>query len=205
MQAEQDRLDLQHHMITILLDGKLQCAPIQSPKNVLDIATGTGIWAIQFARQHPESNVVGTDLSLIQPTENAPPNVSFVKEDSEHDEWIFPVPFDYIFLRAVYTCFDDYPGIIKKSFDNLHPGGWIEFNDSAPELICTDGTSAGTALEKWAQLIVQAGALAGRDFYVAKKYKQWILDAGFVDVVEVPMPVPGKSDLMLLEKTSALL
>lgn len=111
-------------MLTLLLDHRLQCAPIQSPKNVLDIATGTGIWAIQFAKQHPESNVIGTDLSLIQPpADTLPLNVSFVKEDSEKDEWIFPEPFDYIFLRLVYTCFDDYRALIQKCYDHMVPGG----------------------------------------------------------------------------------
>jgi methylase of polypeptide subunit release factors len=33
---------------------------------VLDIGTGTGIWAIDFADEHPEAEVIGTDLSPIQ-------------------------------------------------------------------------------------------------------------------------------------------
>lgn len=33
----------------------------------LDIGTGTGIWAIDFADEHPETTVIGTDLSPIQP------------------------------------------------------------------------------------------------------------------------------------------
>jgi hypothetical protein len=49
-QAEQDRLDLQHATLQLLLDGKLYLAPIQNPEHVLDVATGTGIWANQFGR-----------------------------------------------------------------------------------------------------------------------------------------------------------
>lgn len=180
-------------MVTLLLDHKLHLAPVQSPKNVLDIATGTGIWAIQFAKQHPESQVVGTDLSLIQPPADAlPPNVSFVKEDSERDEWVFPAPFDFIFLRAVYTCFDDHRALIHKCFDHLQPGGWLEFDDGCFALVCTDGTLEGTAWERWTRLILQAGAQAGRDFHVARNYKQWLLEAGFVDVVEQRIPVPRR-------------
>lgn len=58
---------MQHKIFTISLNGALYRAPLRSPKNVLDIATGTGIWAIQFAKDHPEANVIGTDLSMIQP------------------------------------------------------------------------------------------------------------------------------------------
>jgi len=40
---------MQHKMWSITLGGKLHLAPIgPSPENVLDIATGTGIWAINF-------------------------------------------------------------------------------------------------------------------------------------------------------------
>lgn len=39
---------------------------------MLDIATGTGIWAIKFAQQHPQATVIGTDLSMIQPREYMP-------------------------------------------------------------------------------------------------------------------------------------
>lgn len=31
-----------------MLDGKLNIAPIKNPQRVLDLATGTGIWAIEF-------------------------------------------------------------------------------------------------------------------------------------------------------------
>jgi methylase of polypeptide subunit release factors len=44
--------DLQHHLFTLTFDGKLHIAPIEELKggihNVLDIGTGTGIWAIDF-------------------------------------------------------------------------------------------------------------------------------------------------------------
>lgn len=58
-------MDVQHALACALLDGKLALAPIASPLNVLDIGTGTGIWAIEFAEQNPASLVVGTDLRLV--------------------------------------------------------------------------------------------------------------------------------------------
>lgn len=39
-------LDFAHHMYLLTLDQKLHLAPIQNPQNVLDVGTGTGIWAI---------------------------------------------------------------------------------------------------------------------------------------------------------------
>lgn len=44
---ENDRLDLYHHIQTLSLGGKLHLAPIgETPGRVLDVGTGTGIWAI---------------------------------------------------------------------------------------------------------------------------------------------------------------
>lgn len=198
--AEQDRLDLQHQLCKVFLDGQLYRAPIASGcdgtqaapplKNVLDIATGTGIWAIQFAELFPQTNVVGTDISLIQP--EGPPNCSWVKEDAENQEWTLPTLFDYIHMRLVLSCFDDHRTVIRKSFEQLEPGGWLEMMDPTFEILCTDGTSSGTHIERFCHLLLEAGNAVGRNFSVAKNYKQWLIEAGFVDVVEEVGPVPGE-------------
>jgi 16S rRNA G527 N7-methylase RsmG len=44
-----NKVDMQHKMWSITLDDKLHLAPIgPNPQNVLDIGTGSGIWAIEF-------------------------------------------------------------------------------------------------------------------------------------------------------------
>lgn len=97
---EQDRLDLQHKLWTLMLGNNLYLAPIEIyiTTNVLDIGTGTGIWAKHFARLHPTANVIGTDLSLIQPTEKLPPNLHFIREDAE-ELWVHDHSFEYIHWR----------------------------------------------------------------------------------------------------------
>lgn len=42
-------------------------APLEDPEQILDIGTGTGIWAIEMADMFPNAEVIGTDLSPIQP------------------------------------------------------------------------------------------------------------------------------------------
>lgn len=60
---------------------------------------GTGAWATEFAEEHPEAQVFGSDLSLIQPL-YVPPNCTFVREDCE-EEWVYGFLFDYIHLRLM--------------------------------------------------------------------------------------------------------
>jgi methylase of polypeptide subunit release factors len=59
-----------HHIYNMLLGGKLYLAPLEEDKiqRILDIGTGTGIWAIEMAEQFPQAAVIGTDLSPIQPS-----------------------------------------------------------------------------------------------------------------------------------------
>ncbi|QSS54246.1 TAM domain methyltransferase [Histoplasma capsulatum var. duboisii H88] len=58
---EQDRMDLLHFIYRCVLSRRLYCAPIApNPRRVLDLGTGTGNWAIEFADQHQKSQVLGS-------------------------------------------------------------------------------------------------------------------------------------------------
>ncbi|KAK7943495.1 S-adenosyl-L-methionine-dependent methyltransferase, partial [Apiospora aurea] len=204
--AEQDRLDLQHRAFTVLLGDRLYLAPIKEPRRVLDLATGTGIWAIDFAREHPQAEVIGTDLSLIQP-ETALPNVKFIREDVD-DPWVFPYKFDYIHARHCLTCFDNPKGVMEQAFQFLEPGGWIEYLDGKrawmaltrvrwlhggslwPRPATDRNMPIGTAIQRWAQLFSQGMIRKGRNPNVAKSYKRWMQEIGFVDAVERVLAAP---------------
>lgn len=67
-EAEQERMDMQHHIYLLIYGGELCRAQLPARLNrVLDVGCGTGKWAIDFADQHPEAEVLATDLSVIQP------------------------------------------------------------------------------------------------------------------------------------------
>ena len=46
-EREKDRLDVAHEMVKACLHGKLLTAPLKNPQRILDLGTGTGIWAIE--------------------------------------------------------------------------------------------------------------------------------------------------------------
>lgn len=51
-EQELDRLDIHHHIALLHLDGELFSAPIgKNPQSILDIGTGTGIWAIDMGER----------------------------------------------------------------------------------------------------------------------------------------------------------
>ena len=188
---EQDRLDLQHAVFLMLLKGKLGLAPIDNPQSVLDIGTGTGIWAIEFAAQYPSADVLGTDLSPIQP-EYVPSNCHFEVDDAE-DEWIYSRSFDYIHLRLMFHTFKSHQRLIASAFGGLSPGGWMEWQDYYCSLQCVDDSLAGTALERWVGLYIEGGGRLGRDMLAPRRYKRWMEEAGFVDVAEERLAIPGNA------------
>ena len=180
---EQDRLDLQHHLLLILLEGRLQLAPIdKNLQNVLDVGTGTGIWAIEFANRFPSASVIGSDLSPIQP-EFVPPNCQFEIDDAE-DEWTYSKEFNFIHMRGMMTCFTDPRSVLEKAYNQCAPGGYLEMQDGVFPMHCHDDTLEGTALDTWGKACLEAGAKIGRPWNHAPKYRQWMEDIGFEDVNE---------------------
>ncbi|KAF6803350.1 methyltransferase domain-containing protein [Colletotrichum plurivorum] len=62
--------DLQHHIWLLSLDDRLGVSPPckegSKVGRVLDVGTGTGIWALNFADEHPEAEVNPLFLMLDQ-------------------------------------------------------------------------------------------------------------------------------------------
>ncbi|KAK8044040.1 hypothetical protein PG993_004064 [Apiospora rasikravindrae] len=193
---EQDRLDFQHEIYKTLTEGRLYLAPLHlqdPPRTVLDLGTGTGIWANEFAHQHPQAQVLGTDLTMIQPTHRPlPPNVSYIKEDAEEDEWSVPLGFDYIHARELYMSIKDHMKVLRNIYKHLAPGGWIEIQDVRVSFHSYDGTSEGSALERHCHLFGEGLTRLGRDITALDRYRTMIADVGFVEssIREHIMPVP---------------
>jgi ubiquinone/menaquinone biosynthesis C-methylase UbiE len=187
-EPELERLDLQHHMCVISNRGKAFLAPIpENPEHVLDVGTGTGIWAIEFAEQYPNASVVGTDLSATQPTW-VPPNVRFEIDDANHT-WTFAEKFDYIHCRYFHMAIEE-KKLFKQAYEALKPGGWFEIRETALPLQCDDGTLEGTPLSYWCEQQLKLGRMRGMNFDNPFKYRQWVEEAGFVNVVEHAQILP---------------
>ncbi|KAF7927216.1 hypothetical protein EAE99_005547 [Botrytis elliptica] len=186
---EQDRMDLLHHVFNLVLDGKLYLAPIENPQRVLDVGTGTGIWAIDFADQYPSSHVVGCDLSPIQPGW-IPPNLEFEIDDVE-DTWRYSQKFDFIHIRSLGGSVASWPHLLDQARDNLNDGGFIELVDFEYHGYSDDGTGElAPSFQKWQAGLDEASRLFGRDLNVAMKFKDWLEEAGFEAVVERHWRVP---------------
>lgn len=189
-EREQERLDMQHQMLLDLFGQKLILAPMQrKPLHALDLGTGTGIWAIEYADENPECQVLGIDLSPIQPA-FVPPNCKFEVDDWE-SEWTFKQKFDIIHARMMVGSMADPQGLLKKAFDSTAPGGWFEFQDLYMPILCDDGTMPkDCAWQRWNDIFGASVAKLGRDFRWAAKYKEWMEQTGYTNVTELRFKIP---------------
>ncbi|KAM0421281.1 hypothetical protein ACHAPT_011003 [Fusarium lateritium] len=193
--VENERLDLQHHIFYLTLDGKLGFAPPNKADSkvarVLDLGTGTGIWAMDFGDEHPEAEVIGIDLSPSQP-QFVPPNVRFEIDDFD-EEWTYSQPFDYIHSRMNNSSVTDWEEYIRQSFENLKPGGYLELQEFTLPLSDDDTLTPDHALFQSMKHLGEAAAKSGRPFIDLNTLRALLEKAGFEDVQEHKFKWPSNT------------
>ncbi|KAH6689653.1 S-adenosyl-L-methionine-dependent methyltransferase [Plectosphaerella plurivora] len=188
---ELDRLDMTHLMNVKAVGNKLFLAPLEEEKvqKILDIGTGTGIWAIEMGELYPGAEVLGNDLSPVQPAW-VPPNVKFEVDDVE-SEWTHSDKFDFIFCRYMSAGIWKWPELVKNVFGGLSTGGWAEFQDYDMRYYSEDGSlTKEHHTKKWIDTLLASAAKVGREPVPGVKLKEWVTDAGFVNVREEVFRMP---------------
>ncbi|CAI7665700.1 unnamed protein product [Penicillium viridicatum] len=192
-EPEQDRQDLLHHVRNLVLNGRLFRAPLNNHiQRALDIGTGTGIWAIDFADSFPSAEVTGTDLSPIQPSW-VPPNLRFVVDDAE-SQWLYSPsrPFDFIHARDLGGAIADWPRLMHQSYEHLRPGGWVELQEFEVMLKSDDDSiRLAPALCEFLERLTQASEAFHRPMNIAEGHRQRLVEAGFEDVRDEVYKVPS--------------
>jgi ubiquinone/menaquinone biosynthesis C-methylase UbiE len=183
--TEIGRLSIQHHCWRLSLGGKLCLAPIMPDiHNAVDIGTGTGEWAMEFAEQYPSAKVIGTDLSPVQDPKT-PSNCSWLVDNAEQ-EWVYDVKFDYVHSRMLLLGIHDWDRYFQQSYDNLKPGGWCEAQEPLfpTAYIADGGVTSESAYKRWGDHIVEAAAMDNIDMSIAPRLAEYIQRAGFVNIVQ---------------------
>ncbi|CVK93037.1 related to methyltransferase [Fusarium mangiferae] len=176
--------DILHHYTLLLFDDKLHLAPIdKNPQKILDIGTGTGIWAIDTADEYPTAEVVGTDISAVQPA-FMPPNCSFQIDDAQLDCTFKPDEFDFIHIRYLYGAIDDWKKLYRQAFTHVRPGGWVESLEIDIETHSENPKiekDEGHIFKKWCKIFFECGHQTGRTWEIARDghLEEYMREAGF--------------------------
>lgn len=133
------RLTTQHYCLTerqgwlLHPDIDEALSKIEHPQ-IVDVATGTGIWAIDAARLYPSATFTGLDISDAQypPTWTWPRNVGFgildlLGEVPAHLQGKFDVVHCRLLLAAGPSV--DKSIFIERFSKLLKPGGWLQWDE----------------------------------------------------------------------------
>ncbi|TAQ86438.1 hypothetical protein B7494_g5246 [Chlorociboria aeruginascens] len=176
---EMERLDLQHYIWLMTTEGQLHLAPFDKPPaRVLDVGTGSGIWAIEF----------GSDLSPVQPL-LVPPNCHFEIDDLD-DDWAYTQPFDYVHGRAMISCLKDPRHFFRQVYASLAPGGYLEMQDGVFPFKCVDSSADGSAVMQWCRQAIEGSTKIGRPWADTHNYPKYMEEVGFVNIRAFTYPWP---------------
>ncbi|XWW92448.1 hypothetical protein V2A60_003789 [Cordyceps javanica] len=119
---ELNRLDMLNKFFLLARCDQAFSCPVRrgSSTRVLDLGTGTGIWAIQVAEDIlPESHVMAVDLNMIQPA-FIPPNLTILQFDIEDTDWTTLLKnCDLVHMRLLLGSIDNdaWPATYQKAFE----------------------------------------------------------------------------------------
>ncbi|PGH26675.1 hypothetical protein AJ80_01621 [Polytolypa hystricis UAMH7299] len=185
------QLSIGHHLFYLLHGGKLLLAPIAKDiERAIDIGTGTGQWAIDFADEYPHTSILGTDLSPIQPA-FVPPNCRFEVDDA-CDAWVHPPNyFDLVHVRSLYGSVADWPAFYQQAYKHTKPGGYFEHCELTIHIKSDDGTLPDDHIFcQWSRIFLEAGEKINKTFRIAEHISGHAKDAGFEDVTEKWYKIP---------------
>jgi len=189
-ELETNRSQLEHQLWLLTLGDQLALSPIgDQVHRVLDVGTGGGHWAIDFADLYPAAEVIGVDLSPVQPA-FVPANCKFEIDDVDED-WTYGHKFSFIHTRMMNQALESWPRFFQQSFDNLESGGHLELQECHIPCRSDDGTLPQfSVLNRWCSMMLECGRRLDRDGSVVPHARALMEKAGFVDVVETEYKWP---------------
>ncbi|KAI1077464.1 S-adenosyl-L-methionine-dependent methyltransferase [Whalleya microplaca] len=183
---EQQRMETQHRLYRLCLDGALTATrlPLEIT-DILDLGTGTGVWAIEMAARYPQARIVGVDASPIQRKKAVPPNVKFEIDDVENPWNIPSESLDFVHARSIAGGVRDWVALFKQALEKLKPGGILEMTEIAIQFLDFDGKFGEAELcpgilETFRGLSEKVGI----DFHPSPHVPDWLLEAGFEKIVQ---------------------
>ncbi|KAH8596667.1 LaeA-like protein, partial [Bisporella sp. PMI_857] len=200
-EGEKDRMDIYHKLFSEARRGFLYSAPLYDvgrPPRIMDLGTGTGIWAIEMAEyvlsRMPHAEILGIDLVEIQPAELKPKNLRFEHRDFEAP-WsgLGLNSWDLIHLRALAGCIEDLAAMYRTIYNHLQPNtGFIEHVeiDLQPRWEKNGEVPINSMLSYWYRTVEDATFRANRPIKYNPEMGRILEETGFVDIKHEVIMIP---------------
>ncbi|HEU5376729.1 MAG TPA: methyltransferase domain-containing protein [Ktedonobacteraceae bacterium] len=186
-EEEDIRLNFQHHALFHAI-GNHYIAPIHPPLPlILDVGTGTGIWANEMARLFPLSTVVGVDLSdrsFKRPSQdNCLLRTGNVLTGLSFPEQFFNFTHQRLLVAGITA--ENWPRVIHELVRVTRLNGWVELVEVGS---LTDG--AGPATAQMQQFLVTVSQTMGFDGEIVYHLGEMLQHEGLQGVETQPIPIP---------------
>src|SRR5579883_1776228 len=186
-EEEDFRLNFQHYALYHAI-GNHYVAPITPPLPlILDVGTGTGIWASEMARLFPASIVVGLDLSarsFQRPArENCLLRTGNVLTGLPFPDDFFSFTHQRLLVAGITAA--NWPRVIRELVRVTRVHGWIELVETGS---LTDG--AGPATARMQELLVTVSQPMGFDGELVRHLGDLLRQEGLQNVEVQPIPIP---------------
>ena len=215
------RLSYQHHVyrnrLGYLIHPDIVSAltPITSPEpiQILDFATGNGIWAMEAASSFPKAHVTGLDVSAEQfpRKQTCPGNVTFATHnvfDDVPEEYLGK--FDLVHVRFLL------PGLYKPGSGDIavrnlvrmvKTGGWLQWQETGWPMWCEVDRDGSAVVVREGMTIVQKvlenHAPFFRDLRWVNRLHEMMRGTG--EMVDVKMIKPEMKKEVLRSETELIL
>lgn len=186
---EYDRLTFQHYFLKSLL-GSNYAVPIDSPKRILDVGCGTGIWGREIAHAFPGAQVVGFDIESQTPISHAlevPSNCLFVQGNALQGLPFADQDFDFTHQRLMVAALPAcaWPYVVSELVRVTRTGGWIELVEAA-DIFESIGPVTKKYMEWWHKLESKTGF----DASLMTKLPTLLTKAGLSHIKDRVLQVP---------------
>ncbi len=191
--TEVNRLDFQHYMMRYAMQGNY-AAPIGSPTSILDVATGTGRWAMEMAAEFPLANTVGVDI-VTPPVDEAavlghgldrrPDNYTFIQHNLLHGLPFADKSFQFVHQRLVVAAIPAarWQSVVNELYRVTAPGGWIELVEAIP-------ATGGPAMNQLREWLIAVSSRRGVDTTITPHIGDFLRQAGAQNVTTRDLPLP---------------
>ncbi len=198
-QQEDQRLHFQHYALHHAF-GNHYLAPLSpETRTILDVGSGTGIWAIDMAQQFPQAHIIGADITLTSLPRTLPNSCVFCQADVLQG---LPFPthqFDFTHQRLLVLAIPAprWPSVVRELVRVTRPQGWVELLEAG-----TTVQNAGPATERLLSWLREISQAQGIELAMVTHLADFLTQAGCQQVEAQNIPVPlgawaGRSGDML--------
>ncbi|KAI8054679.1 S-adenosyl-L-methionine-dependent methyltransferase [Syncephalis plumigaleata] len=184
---ETDSMDRFHYIVKHVLDGNYQGKLPYSPRKILDVGTGSGIWIREMAIEFPDSKVIGCDVVDLTVGDVLPTNCKWTECNILHGLPFDDDQFDLVHQRQLgfYLPTKRLSRTLQELYRACSPDGQVQLMEMG-----IHWEPIGHNVAELQRLLRSGLSNAGIDPNALEQMEPRLRQAGFVDIQSKRIAVP---------------